>query len=416
MLYLTNVNLNQYELQNAVIQPLATPPAAPKLGQIYVNSATSKVMWYNGKEWAVVGVFVESSAVNGKIKVDGVEMTVYELPMASTAVLGGVKIGAGLAIDANGVLSTTDGGKADSVEWEGVLNKPATITNIDTEMGKKVDKVTGKGLSTNDYTTVDKNKLGGIAAGAQVNVKSDWDATTGDAQILNKPTALSEFTNDENFIDNTVTNLTNYYTKTQTFTKDEVNNLISAIATLDIQKVDTLPTTNISSTTLYLVPKSKTGTQNVCDEYLYVNNTWEKVGDTEIDLSNYLQKTGDASKTTVAFTAAAARSNIVTGETFAVIAGKVAKYFADLKSVAFTGSYNDLSNTPALAKTTTFSVATNQTSNSVTVSGTTVVGVTVVDSVTKEVVLCDVTINGPTVTVEVVAAPTNALTVTVAYI
>lgn len=36
--------------------------------------------------------------------------------------------------------------------------------------GNKVDKVSGKGLSTNDYTTTEKNKLSGIASGAQVNV------------------------------------------------------------------------------------------------------------------------------------------------------------------------------------------------------------------------------------------------------
>lgn len=51
-----------------------------------------------------------------------------------------------------------------------------------------VAKEDGKGLSTNDYTTAEKNKLSGIAAGAEANVKSDWNATSGDAEILNKPT------------------------------------------------------------------------------------------------------------------------------------------------------------------------------------------------------------------------------------
>lgn len=40
---------------------------------------------------------------------------------------------------------------------------------LDTEIPKKVDKVTGKGLSTEDYTTTEKNKLGDIQSGAQVN-------------------------------------------------------------------------------------------------------------------------------------------------------------------------------------------------------------------------------------------------------
>lgn len=105
MIYLTNINLNQNELQNAVIQPLATAPATGKLGQIYCNSTTSKIMYHNGTEWTTVGVVVEASEANGKIKVDGVEMTVYTLPVASSEALGGVKLGQGFEIDGKGNLT-----------------------------------------------------------------------------------------------------------------------------------------------------------------------------------------------------------------------------------------------------------------------------------------------------------------------
>ena len=40
----------------------------------------------------------------------------------------------------------------------------------------------------NNYTTTEKSKLAGIQAGAEVNVNADWNAVSGDAQILNKPT------------------------------------------------------------------------------------------------------------------------------------------------------------------------------------------------------------------------------------
>ncbi len=43
-------------------------------------------------------------------------------------------------------------------------------TALNAAIGNKVDKVEGKDLSTNDYTTEEKNKLAGIAEGAQVNV------------------------------------------------------------------------------------------------------------------------------------------------------------------------------------------------------------------------------------------------------
>jgi hypothetical protein len=62
----------------------------------------------------------------------------------------------------------------------------------------KVDKITGKGLSTEDYTTAEKNKLAGIETGAEVNVNADWNAVSGDAQILNKPTISGTNTGDQN--------------------------------------------------------------------------------------------------------------------------------------------------------------------------------------------------------------------------
>jgi hypothetical protein len=71
-----------------------------------------------------------------------------------------------------------------------------TVTN-------KVDIVVGKQLSTEDFTTIEKTKLAGIASGAEVNVNADWNAVSGDAQILNKPTIptqTNQLTNNSNFV------------------------------------------------------------------------------------------------------------------------------------------------------------------------------------------------------------------------
>ncbi|MBR0340689.1 MAG: hypothetical protein IJH64_00275 [Oscillospiraceae bacterium] len=79
------------------------------------------------------------------------------------------------------------------------LQSYATTSAMTTALADKVDKVSGKGLSTEDYTTTEKNKLNGIASGAEVNVQSDWNATSGDAFIKNKPTiptALADLTDD----------------------------------------------------------------------------------------------------------------------------------------------------------------------------------------------------------------------------
>lgn len=58
--------------------------------------------------------------------------------------------------------------------------------------------------------------------------------------------------------------------------------------------------------------------------------------------------TGDVSNSTATFTEASTRTNILSGETLSVIFGKIKKFFADLKTVAFTGSYDDLSNKPTI--------------------------------------------------------------------
>lgn len=61
----------------------------------------------------------------------------------------------------------------------------------------KVDKVTGKGLSTNDFTDTLKTKLDGIEAGAEVNVQSDLaqEDDTQDDFVKNKGTlTIGSFT------------------------------------------------------------------------------------------------------------------------------------------------------------------------------------------------------------------------------
>lgn len=70
------------------------------------------------------------------------------------------------------------------------------------------------------------------------------------------------------------------------------------------------------------------------------------------DVDNKLSSNGAISDTTVAFTEASARENIASNEKSSTLFGKVQKWFSDLKKVAFTGSYNDLIDTPSNATTT----------------------------------------------------------------
>ena len=107
---------------------------------------------------------------------------------------------------------------------------------------------------------------------------------------------LSDFTNDCGFITNAVNDLTNYYTKSSTYSKTEVNQLISTVPHFAIAVVPDLNIQSPSTSTIYLVPNSGTGA-NVYDEYVYVYNTststgtFEKLGTQSIDLTQYYTKT-----------------------------------------------------------------------------------------------------------------------------
>lgn len=77
---------------------------------------------------------------------------------------------------------------------------------------------------------------------------------------------------------------------TKTWSVSKIAEAISAISSLDILIVQTLPTEDISTTTIYFVPKTTSQTDNIYDEYMYINNAWELIGTTQIDLSNYYTK------------------------------------------------------------------------------------------------------------------------------
>ena len=151
------------------------------------------------------------------------------------------------------------------------------------------------------------------------------------AQTGGIPSKLSQLENDAGFITAAVDNLINYYKSSQLYTKDEVDSKLSAIPKFAIVAVESLPTENISDTTIYLLKEQESGT-NKCSEWVYINNAWEKIGDIDIDLSAYLKKTGDGSNLTEAFLIASSLENIATGENHSTIFGKIAKAIATLIS------------------------------------------------------------------------------------
>ena len=109
------------------------------------------------------------------------------------------------------------------------------------------------------------------------------------------PTKTSDLTNNSGFITKAVNDLTNYYLKSETYTKEEVQSLISAINSVTLPKVDSLPEPG-ESNVIYLVPKSGSG-NDIYDEYIFIDGKPEHIGSTQVDLSNYVQEAPKDGKT-----------------------------------------------------------------------------------------------------------------------
>ena len=157
-----------------------------------------------------------------------------------------------------------------------------------------------------DYgNVVNKPKINGVTL--------DGDLATEDLNII-IPKLVSELQNDAGYITKDVNDLVSYYDKT------EVDNMISTIPKFSIKVVDELPTEDISPTTIYLL---RVEGDDHFEEWVYVDNEWDKLGDGNIDLSDYA--------------------------TYSYVDGKLATKadIASLSAVAFSGRYEDLTGRPA---------------------------------------------------------------------
>lgn len=174
----------------------------------------------------------------------------------------------------------------DALDGE-VTTLQTDVEAVEASLGASTDETTANTAwgnikkNTSDIDTIN-TKLSTIASGAEVNVQSNWEETdnTSDAFIKNKPTKLSEFTNDTGFIDNTVANLTNYYNK------GEIDTKIGNLATIQVQVVEDLPETG-DGNVIYLKAKTAPEEGNDYDEYLWNGTAFEKIGDTSINLTDY---------------------------------------------------------------------------------------------------------------------------------
>lgn len=123
---------------------------------------------------------------------------------------------------------------------------------VASDIANKVDKVDGKGLSTNDYTTAEKNKLAGIASGATANagtitgvsLNGTSVATSGVANLKNIPTKIIINSGQKAIDQNGIVDLGTYLTEHQSLTH------LAPIASPEFTGTPTAPTpTSMSGAT-----------------------------------------------------------------------------------------------------------------------------------------------------------------------
>lgn len=130
------------------------------------------------------------------------------------------------------------------------------------------DLVTASQLKDDDYYEISQSE-----SGTRVSYKTTLLAIA--VQIA----TMVDFTSDLNTTSKKITGAIN-----------ELKQLISLIPQFSIEVVEELPTEDISDTTIYLVPAEDPEVGNYYEEYIHVNNTWELVGTTAVDLSAYYTK------------------------------------------------------------------------------------------------------------------------------
>ena len=178
-----------------------------------------------------------------------------------------VKIGSGINVAADGTISAA----VASLDWANITNKPTDVS----------------------YWT---NDAGYITSAALPTKTSDLTNDSDFVTSADVPTKTSDLTNDSGFITNSVSNLANYYKKSETYTQGEVNSLLSAIV-IPTKTSELTNDSNFVSDTDYATA-SKGGVIKVGSGLAITNGVLSTTGGgvaDAVEWSNVLNKPSDVS-------------------------------------------------------------------------------------------------------------------------
>lgn len=188
--WVVDLDLNQNELQNAVLQNLATAPASVKAGQLWYNTTSNLVYYFDGTNSVPVGY----------------------LPAATTSSLGGVIVGSNISVAADGTISVADA----STSTKGVIEiatDTEASTGTDTTRAINAKQLATKVTANAAITGATKCKItydakGLVTSGADLEASdipsltlskiSDVTATAAELNVLDGITAS---TTELNYVD-----------------------------------------------------------------------------------------------------------------------------------------------------------------------------------------------------------------------
>lgn len=191
MQFLTNLNLLSNEIQNAVIQVLATDPANAKIGQIYYNSTHKALMQYDGAKWNRVGVVYQQDSTTGAVitgldangnvtttNVTGLTLTGYT-PVEGGYVTAGMSLQEAMqAMDTAIKNAVAGGGEVNQNAWSNIsVKKQSAATTAVT--GAAADTTIAATTKTDTFSVASGNKWVDVGSnGKQINIGHSLSGAT----------------------------------------------------------------------------------------------------------------------------------------------------------------------------------------------------------------------------------------------
>lgn len=167
---LTNLNLSKNQIQNAVIQPLATAPSNPKEGQIYYNSSDKFIYRFDGTNWGSIGVVYNQGSSTGAVitgldssgnvtttNVTGLTLTGYS-PVSGGYISEGMTLEqAFVALDTAVKNAVAGGGEVNQNAWSNITIKAQSVASGEVT-GQGADVTLKADAKTDTFTIATGNK------------------------------------------------------------------------------------------------------------------------------------------------------------------------------------------------------------------------------------------------------------------